>query len=417
MSILIFLAAYILFVFFPRRRSWVAVLGSLLLVATGALTLSEAGRAVNWNVIGIYFGTLLVADIFMHSRVPAYLAEVIVDRSRNTAWAILAICALSGFISAFVENVATVMIVAPIALALAKKLEINPVNMLIAIAISSNLQGTATLIGDPPSMLLGGYAKFNFWHFFFYQGRPSVFFAVEIGALASFIALYYLFRRQRQKVKLVPVEKIKSWFPTVLLIVMILALALSSFFDPGFSWLAGTICLAFGLIAVFWALLGRHIAFRTWYRTLDWDTGLFLAGVFILVGALTATGWIEILSEAIVGLIGGDVLIGYLLLLIFSVLVSAFVDNVPYLAAMLPVAMIMSQKLGVNPPLFLFALLIGACLGGNLTPIGASANIVACGLLKKEGHHVGFRQFFKVSLPFTASAVLAASVFVWLIWH
>ncbi|MFH1269758.1 MAG: SLC13 family permease, partial [Candidatus Omnitrophota bacterium] len=152
-SLSIFLIAYLLFMFLPRKRTPVAVLSAVLLTLSGVISFKEAFFSINWNVMGIFVGTLIVADIFMESRVPAYIAEIIVDKAKNTAWAILFICLLTGFISAFVENVATVLIVAPIALSLARKLKINPVNMMIGIAISSNLQGAATLIGDPPSML------------------------------------------------------------------------------------------------------------------------------------------------------------------------------------------------------------------------------------------------------------------------
>src|SRR3989338_8299187 len=146
-SLTIFIACYLFFVFLPKKRTHITVAGAVILVLAGALSFKEAFLAINWNVMGIFVGTLVLADIFMESRVPAYIAEIIVDKARNTAWAILLICLLTGFISAFVENVATVLIVAPIALSLAKKLKINTTNMMIAIAISSNLQGVATLIG------------------------------------------------------------------------------------------------------------------------------------------------------------------------------------------------------------------------------------------------------------------------------
>jgi len=134
-SLTVFLLTYILFIFLPQRRTIVALGGGFLLILTQAISLKEAFLAVNWNVMGIFVGTLILADVFMESRVPAYIAEVVVDKAKSTAWAILFICLLSGFISAFVENVATVLIVAPIALALAKKLKINPTNMMIAIAV------------------------------------------------------------------------------------------------------------------------------------------------------------------------------------------------------------------------------------------------------------------------------------------
>lgn len=415
-ALVLFLLAYILFVFLPSRRAIVAVVAAVLLVLTGALSFKDAFWAINWNVMGIFVGTLIVADVFMESRVPAYVAEIIVNKAKNTAWAILFICLLTGFISAFVENVATVLIVAPIALSLAKKLKINPMNMMIGIAISSNLQGAATLIGDPPSMLLAGFAKMDFMDFFFYQGRPGIFFAVELGALVSFAVLYYFFRKEKVKASIVAVEKVKSWFPTWLLVVLIILLAGSSFLDTGFSYMAGAICMAFGIIALIWEKFINHSSIVEGLKSLDWETTFFLIGVFILVGGITYTGWVESISVFLSGLVGENVFLGYTVLVFLAVFLSAFIDNVPFLAAMLPVAISMTAKLNINPSLFLFGLLIGASLGGNITPIGASANIVACGLLKKEGINVKFRDFLKIGLPFTIAAVTAAYLFIWFVW-
>jgi len=415
-SLLIFIIAYISFIFLPKKRTHIAVLGAMLLTLSRVISFKDAFLSINWNVMGIFVGTLIVADIFMESRVPAYIAEIIVDRARNTAWAILSICVLTGFISAFVENVATVLIVAPIALSLAKKLKINPMNMMIAIAVSSNLQGTATLIGDPPSMLLGGFARMNFGDFFFYKGRPSIFFAVELGAIVSFFVLYFIFRKHKEKTELLAVEKVKSWVPTGILVTLIISLALSSFFDTGFSYMAGVICMAFGIISILWEKFINRGSILEGIKSLDWETTFFLMGIFILVGSITLTGWIEVISGFLSGLVGGNIFLGYTLLVFISVFLSAFIDNVPFLAAMLPVAMSMSDKLQINPSLFLFGLLIGASLGGNITPIGASANIVACSLLKKEGYEVKFKDFIKIGLPFTLVAVTAAYLFVWLVW-
>ncbi len=415
-SLAVFILSYVLFVALPKKRSFVAVVGAVLLVLSRTLGPKEAFLAINWNVMGIFVGTLAVADVFMESRVPAYLAELIVDRAKNTCWAILYICVLTGFISAFVENVATVLIVAPIALALAKKLKLNPTNMMFAIAVSSNLQGTATLIGDPPSMLLGGFARMTFWDFFFYKGKPSIFFAVELGALVSFVVLYFIFRKEREKVRLIPVEKVKSWIPTVILVSLIVLLALSSFFDTGFSYMAGIICMVFGAGSLAWAKFVNKSGLIENVKKLDWDTTLFLAGIFIIVGSITSAGWIKTIADSLSAAVGENIFLGYTVIVFLSVVISAFVDNVPFLAAMLPVAISMSQTLGINPSLLLFGLLIGVSLGGNITPIGASANIVACGLLKKEGHPVRFMEFARIGLPFTLAAVSAAYLFIWLVW-
>ncbi|MBM3249649.1 MAG: TRAP transporter large permease subunit [Candidatus Omnitrophica bacterium] len=412
----IFILCYILFIILPRRRTYIAVAGALLLVLIRALSLKDAFLAINWNVMGIFVGTLVVADIFMESRVPAYIAEIIVDKARNTCWAILFICLMTGLISAFVENVATVLIVAPIALSLARKLEINPTKMMIAIAVSSNLQGTATLIGDPPSMLLGGFARMNFMDFFFYKGKPSIFFAVELGALVSLVVLYFIFRDQRTKVELVPAEKVRSWVPAIILASLILLLAVTSFFDTGFTYMAGVLCMIAAAVSMFWEKFVNRSSILGGLKSLDWETTFFLMGVFILVGSLTLTGWIDIISDFLSNLVGRNIFLGYTLIVWIAVFFSAFVDNVPFLAAMLPVAVSMCAKIDQAPSLFLFGLLVGSSLGGNITPIGASANIVACGILKKEGHEVKFFDFVKIGLPFTLAAVTAAYLFIWFIW-
>ena len=412
----IFIIAFCLFIFLPKRKTIVAICASLFLIIAKAITLKEAFLAINWNVMGIFIGTLIVTGTFIESRVPAYIAEIIVDRARNTGWAILLICLLTGFISAFVENVATVLIVAPIALELTRKLKINPTKTIIGIAISSNLQGVATLIGDPPSMLLGGFAKMNFMDFFFYKSRPSIFFAVQLGAIVSFFVLYFIFRKHKKKMEIIPVEKVKSWIPTIILVMLIFSLAISSFFDKNFSYMAGIICIIAAVIALIWEKLVYKRFIIEGLKSLDWETTFFLIGVFILVGSITLTGWVEIISNFIYRLVGNDIFLGYTTVVFMSVFFSAFIDNVPFLAAMLPIAASIASKLQIDPSLFLFGLLIGVSLGGNITPIGASANIVACGLLKKEGYEVSFKDFMKIGLPFTLAAVTAAYIFVWFIW-
>jgi Na+/H+ antiporter NhaD/arsenite permease-like protein len=416
-SLAIFLIAYVLFVFFTEKRTTIAIISAVLLVLCGSLSAKEAFFAINWNVMGIFVGTLVVSEIFIESKAPAFIAETIVNKAKNTAWAILFICLLTGLISAFVENVATVLIVAPIALSLARKLKLNPVNMMIAIAVSSNLQGCATLIGDPPSMLLGGFAKMNFMDFFFYKGKPSIFFAVELGAIVSFFVLYYFFMHEKAKAIIKVSQEKHSWVPTIMLGVLIVLLASSSFIDSGFSFAAGIICMVFGIVSAIYRKVVSKVEIVRTIKGLDWDTTFFLMGVFVLVGALTSSGWIDRASVSISSLVGGNLFLGYTVLVFMAVFLSAFIDNVPFLAAMLPLAITLSKHLGVEPSLFLFGLLIGASLGGNITPIGASANIVATGLLKKEGYTVSFGQFARIGLPFTLAAVSAAYLFVWFVWR
>lgn len=416
LAIGLFAAAYLAFVVFPRRRSLTAIIAAVCLLAARVLTPLEALAAINWNVMGIFVGTLVLADFFIESRMPAVLAEKIVNLAGSTCWAMLLLCLLTGLISAFVENVATVLIMAPIALALARKLQINPTALLIAMAVSSNLQGAATLIGDPPSMLLAGYARMSFMDFFFYRGRPGIFFAVQVGALASLAVLYFFFRRGSRRIAMPMHETVRTWAPTWLMLALVLGLACSSFFDPDFQWLAGTLCLVAAAAGLVWDISTNRGPLIDRIKGLDWDTTFFLMGVFVLVGSLTQTGWTERIADAFAGVIGANILFGYVLLIAVSVVISGFVDNVPFLAAMLPVVMRMSERMGCDPTVLLFGLLLGASIGGNITPIGASANIVTIGILRREGYPVRFAGFMKIGLPFTVISVAAAAWWAWIFW-
>jgi Na+/H+ antiporter NhaD/arsenite permease-like protein len=395
----------------------VLFLFSSLIIVQPFLSIQSIPGFINWNVIGIFIGTLILAEIFIISKVPVLLADILVNRSKNVGMAILWVCALASFISAFVENVATVLIVAPIALALAKKLKVSPVPFLIGLAISSNLQGTATLIGDPPSMILAGNLQLSFNDFFVLNGKPGIFFAVELGAISSFLVLYCFFRQYKQPVVTIPKEKVTSWIPTWFLLGLIVSLAISPVWDPEFRFLGGIICLVFGGIGLIWqAFQGKEIAREIWKRY-DWDTTFFLAGIFVMVGILETAGLIDLLKDVIISTLGNRPFVNYVFIVWFSVLVSGFIDNVPYITAMIPVTIKLSSELGLGPYLLTFGLLIGACLGGNITPIGASANIVSVGILHREKYPTSFLQFVKIGLPFTVAATLVSFIFVWFVWR
>jgi Na+/H+ antiporter NhaD/arsenite permease-like protein len=417
-SLLVFIACYALFVIFPRRRSWTACGGAIVLILATGLTWREAlFHEVNWNVIGLFFGTLVLAEIFLVSRLPAVMAEWMIARASSGRAAMLALCALAGLLSAFIENVAVVLLVAPVAFSLSEKLEANPIPLLIGIAVSSNLQGTATMIGDPPSMILAGYMKMGFLDFFVYQGRPGIFFAVEIGAVASLLVLARAFRGQKARDLSVSVERVRSWVPAVLLVLLVLALSFATFFDPDFKWFAGAAAVALAALGLIWfAFIAKWGKLGGMLKSLDWDTTFFLVGVFVLVGGLSGSGWLDALAAWLSQRIGSHAFAAFAAVVIMSVALSAFIDNVPFLLAMIPVVQKIAEQAQGSSTALLYGLLIGACLGGNVTPIGASANVVTIGMLRKRGHLVGFGKFMALGLPFTAAAVLAASAFVWLVW-
>ena len=417
-SLGVFCLSYVLFVVFPGRRSWVACGGGLLLVFTGVLGVHEAlVDKINWNVIGLFFGMLILAELFAQSRMPAVMAEWLVDRTSSATMAMVAICSLGSAISMFVENVAVVLLIAPVALSLAKKINVSPVRLIICLAVCTNLQGTATLVGDPPSMILAGYMKMSFNDFFIYQGKLGIFFAVQIGAVTSMLVVAWLLHARGKRISVIPVEKVRSWVPTILLTLLILGLSVTSVFDPGFKWLAGTMTLVIAIVGFIWyVLFAKWEAMHSLLKSLDWDTTFFLMGVFVLVGGLSDSGWLEKIAEWIAGISGNNLFVAFIMLISVAVVVSGFVDNVPFLLAMIPVAQNVADSMNAPVPLLLFGLLIGACLGGNITPVGASANVVAMGLLKKEGYTVSFGTFMKVGIPFTIAGVVGAAIFTWVVW-
>ena len=375
--------------------------------------------AINWNVIGIFSGTMLVAEVLIYSGVPALCADVLIERSPNVGWAILAVCAFASAISAVADNTATVLIVAPIAIALARKLEVSAAPFIIGLAISSNLQGTATLIGDPPSMILAGYCRLNFNDFFWYGGRPSIFFAVQVGGVAGFVVLWFLFRRYRQPIAQLEPETVRSWFPSVVLALMISGLAGASWLDPNFVWFGAANCLTAAVVAMLWLYRRDRENARRILKSFDFSTLFFLGGVFMMVFALKQSGAIARSAEWLTSITGSSVGATFVMIVGFSVLLSAFVDNIPYVAAMLPLVGALGRGLDLpaGNMLLPFGLLIGSCLGGNVTPIGASANVVAYGLLNRtEGESVTFMDFVKIGLPFTLAAVAAGAGFLWVVW-
>lgn len=190
---------------------------------------------------------------------------------------------------------------------------------------------------------------------------------------------------------------------------------MASVVDPGFNWFAGSYTLLLAIVGLIWyRFMAKWGRVRPLLRTMDWDTALFLIGVFVLAGGLGASGWLDKLGQWMSVALGGSVFLAFACMVLFSVLVSGFVDNVPFLLVMLPVAQRLADQLHVSVPLMLFALLIGACLGGNITPIGASANVVALGILRKREIAVSFSDFMRISIPFTLAALVAGALFVWL---
>ena len=435
LALVLFAVTYVLMLRFPQYRPWAALCSAAVFIALGELgvydfSLRAALAAVDYNVLLMMAGTMGTVALFIESRMPARLAEMLIVRVPDVKWAVCMLALFAGIISAFVDNVATVLMVAPVGLAIARKLRIPPVPVLIAIAVSSNLQGAATLVGDTTSILLGSFADMNFFDFFWMRGRPGIFWGVELGALASLLVLLRLFHHETQPVEARVETEVEDDVPTALMLLTVGLLIAASFLPQPqggvlrtlYELRSGLVCTALCLFGVIRACLRAHSA-KPLARVageLDRDTLLLLFGLFIVIAGIRAAGVIDEAAELFHAIAGEDPFRLFTLLVAVSVVLSAFIDNIPYVAAMLPVvqgiAELMNNGAGMEPYVFYFGLLTGATLGGNLTPIGASANIAAIGILRKNGEAVATRDFLRIGVPFTLAAVLAGYGYLWLVW-
>lgn len=414
----IFILTYVGLLTFPKIRAYIALAAAALFVLLGILPAGEVFGAIDWNVLMMISGTMGIVSFFIESKMPARLADLIIERTPNLKWCVVALAAFAGLISAFIDNVATVLIVAPIALDIAKKLNVSPVPSIIAIAVSSNLQGAATLVGDTTAIMLGGHANLNFIDFFVFQGKPGLFWVVQAGMIASLVILLLLFRKHTQAIDLKGETRVKDYFPTFLLVGMVALLVLASFIPNKPSITNGLICLGMFAVGLIRELIkkGDIRVIGQALGAIDYFTLLLLAGIFVLVGGISEAGLIDDLAKLFVNLGQGNLFVVYSLIVWASVLFSAFIDNIPYVATMLPVVSGIAGAMGVDPYLLYFGLLSGSTLGGNLTPVGASANITGIGILRKEGYEVSTGQFMKIGVPFTLAAVTVAYVWLWFMW-
>lgn len=418
LALILFALTYVGLLLLPNKRHWVALLSAALFVGLGFLPIGKIVGAVDFNVLMMIAGTMGIVSLFIDSQMPALLADLILEKTPNVKWAVVFLSLFAGIVSAFIDNVATVLMIAPVALAISKRLNINPVPMIISIAVSSNLQGAATLVGDTTSILLGGYAGMDFMDFFFFLGRPSMFWAVELGAVLSCLALLWLFRRETGSIQAGNRTKVTDYVPTFLLSGVVVLLIAASFIPGKPALTNGLICMALLAVGLVYTALRTHDRKKVLkpIREIDFETLLLLSGLFLVIGGIKEAGVIDAVAKIFVGLSGDNVFLAYTLIVWASVAFSAFIDNIPYVATMLPVVQGMAAMIGIEPYVLYFGLLTGATLGGNLTPVGASANITAIGLLRKEGFEVKNRDFLRIGVPFTLIAVMAGYLFVWAFW-
>lgn len=446
-ALVIFAVTYVLMMAFQKIRPYIAVGSAIVFIGLGiasavspsaffsvggesfAYGILDALREIDWNVIMMIAGTMGTVYLFIESKMPQLMSDVLISRMPNMKWAVFAMSLFAGVVSAFVDNVATVLMIAPVALAFCKKLNVSPVSSIICIAVSSNLQGAATLVGDTTSILLAKAANLDFSDFFVDEGKPGMFWVVEAGALASGLIILFMFRKENNKISFNNRTKVEDKFPSFLLVATVVALIAVSFIPykdaaaPGQFYKPditnGVICIGFFVIGIL-----REIIFKKnfeivkqAFKEIDYYTIVLLTGLFVVIGGVKSAGVIDVIGSAIAKLGSGSVFIVYTIIVWMSVLLSAFIDNIPYTATMLSIVPVIAADIGIEPKLLFYGLLCGATLGGNLTPIGASANIAGIGILRKEGYEVKSTTFMKYGVPFTLAAVITGYVLLWVIWR
>lgn len=417
-ALIIFVVTYALMIAFAKYRAYIALAAAAVFVTLGILPIEKVLSAVDWNVIFMITGTMGVVTLFIESKMPSRLADLIIKKVPDIRWAVLALSVFAAVVSAFVDNVATVLMVAPVAVTISKKLKISPVMSVIAIAIASNLEGAATLVGDTTSILLGGYAGMDFLDFFWMNGRPGMFWIVQVGLIAATAILFFAFRKLKQPIDSEEITEVEDYFPTYLLLGTIALLIVASFIPNKPAVTNGVICMVLMVIGVLYEMLrtDKIEPMKLVLQGIDYFTLLLLASLFVVIAGIQEAGVIDAIAKLFVNIGGNSVFLMYSIILWASVLLSAFIDNIPYVATMLPVVTGIAAHMGINPTILYFGLLAGATLGGNLTPIGASANITGIGILRKQGWEVKNLEFMKISVPYTLAAVTSAYILLWIIW-
>jgi Na+/H+ antiporter NhaD/arsenite permease-like protein len=411
-ALAIFIATYAAIASDRVDRALAALLGAALVILLGIVDQEEGFGAVDWNVIFLLLGMMLIAGVLRRTGVFGWLAIRTVRIARGEPLAILLLLAgVIALLSAFLDNVTAIVILIPVTLYIATTLGLSPIPFVLAEVLASNIGGTATLIGDPPNILIGSAAGLTFGDFL---ANLTPVIVVVFAAFA--VAMATIFRGQMSvtpevREAVLAIDEAEFITDHRLLRVSLLVLGLTI---AGFLF-AATIHQQPATIALLGATALLIVARQDpeeLLREIDWSTLLFFVGLFVVVEGLVATGVISALGERLVEITGGDQTVTTLGLLWFSGIASALVDNIPYTATMIPVV----QQLGTAglevEPLW-WALALGACLGGNATIVGASANVVAANAASRAGHPISFVQFLRIGGLVALMSLAISSVYVW----
>lgn len=413
MSIIIFVAVYAMIIIDKFDRAVVALSGAMLMVLLRVLNQEEAFAAIDWNTIGLLVAMMIVVMIMRRTGIFEFMAVKIIKASRAEPFRlIIFISVATGILSAFLDNVTTILLMLPIALSVTKELKLNPIPFILSAVFASNVGGTATLIGDPPNIMIGSQTGLNFIDFLVNDGIlcfPMLFFTSFIFAFAF---KKQLVTEDHLKQKILALNEYECIKDKVLLkkSLIVFALIVIGFLLHGaLHFESSTIALTGAVILLFTSKLNSEEILME----LEWKTIFFFCGLFTLVGGIEATGVIEMMAKGVIDLTGGDLFLTAMAILWVSAIASAFIDNIPFVATMIPLILQMGEMSTIDVLPLWWALSLGACLGGNGTAIGASANVVAIGMAEREGYKITFGSYFKISFPIMLITIVISTVYVY----
>lgn len=416
-ALAVFAFAYLFIITEWINKMLAALIGGFVIVLLGVITQHTAFEAIDWNVIFFLIGMMLVISVMRETGMFMYIAIKTAKLARGKPLRIMLLMFVAtALVSALLGSVTTIMILVPIVLLIAGELKIPPSPFVITMVIASNMGGAATMIGDPPNILIGSATDYSFVDFLVNLTPPV------LMIVASSLGLVWLLYHKKMEVsnerraKLLEYNDknlIKSYkLLIVALVVMVLMLAAFTLQEP-LHLETATIAMAAGLTLV--AIGSRKKVEKILINDIDWITIFFFIGLFMIVEGLVYTGFIDLLANSVIKLTGGEPKTTSMVILWLSGIFSAIIDNVPFVAAMIP----MIEKLGVyiaDPgkmhPLW-WSLALGTCLGGNGTLIGASANIVAVGIANRNGFPISFKDYTKIGAIFTLNSMLLSSLYIW----
>jgi Na+/H+ antiporter NhaD/arsenite permease-like protein len=416
LSIIIFVLAYVLIMSERVHRTIVAMLGAAIIIAIGVVNQAKAFQYIDFNTIGLLIGMMIIVGITRQTGVFEYLAIRSAKLVGGRPLAILAILALvTALASALLDNVTTVLLIVPVTYAITDRLDISPIPFLFAEIFASNIGGTSTLIGDPPNIMIGSAAGLGFTDFLTHLTLPII-----VILMVTIAIMVFIFRndlkttddRIQSIFELNEKEAIKDW-RLLKRCLVILGLTIIGFL------LHQSLHLESATIALLGAAVLMLIAEENPEEVLlniEWPTIFFFAGLFILVGGLVETGVIEIIAKEALLITGGSLIQTGMLVLWLSAIASAFIDNIPFVATMIPLLHSMGQLSNLPMQPTWWALSLGACLGGNGTLIGASANVIVAGLAERNGTPISFMEYLKLGFPLMLVSVVLSMGYLYIFY-